>query len=787
MTNTGLARTICTPMPRLPDSLRPSRSDRLRIGDCFIDLPLREVRAPGMRRAARITPKSMGVLLVLVENAGRVVARDALLADVWPDTMPTNDVVTQAITQLRKAFGEGRDKPRYIETIAKGGYRLLAEVEWLSAEDAVGAPGLAVPPAASDDASGISAFRPPAPAQAGSPGVPRQPATLPAARNGRRWGWGLALGALMLVLIAGGAWLGTQRTAQRAARIDNSRPLLPESRPYRLLTSEPGFELSPSLSPDGSQVAYLASDSEEIVGTAIMVQTTEPAQPRRLTYPPAGTWDSNPEWSPSGREIAFLRRFPGADCRIMAVAASGGEPRVLADCDPNNRPSFDWTPDGNGLIFSSALGGGEHGLRLLDLATGQWRALEYGASAENVDTAPRYSPDGTWIAFVRNTPLGDLWRIPAAGGRPERLTHQRAEFRGWDWAPDSRSIVFGRRVDAHTRLYRLDLEDRSLRDLGIEDAQAPAVAAKTGQIAFVQRKPQFGIYRVSSEGATVLPSEHLFASTGRDTLPSIAPDGRQLIFTSDRSGEYAFWWADLERPRSLRPIEGIRPESRHLPVWSPDSRQLLVIGTAAGGRYGLHEVNAANGQLRWLPVPVPADELLFAAYMPEQNRLLVVAGKDDGQQLILFDRSTVPWRRLAVINGVSFARPDPARNRVLFTRIARDGLWQADLRLSAASIRQIDASRPASQRYRTWTVTEDGQVDYLEQLPGCYVSLRHIGTGRSHPEPRCVEPNHLATVNGFSAHARTRTAYIAMAINDGSDIGLLPAPAPAPDTSEASR
>ena len=76
-------------------------------------------------------------------------------------------------------------------------------------------------------------------------------------------------------------------------------------------------------------------------------------------------------------------------------------------------------------------------------------------------------------------------------------------------------------------------------------------------------------------------------------------------------------------------------------------------------------------------------------------------------------------------------------------------------------------------------MTGDGQIDYLEQLPGCYVSLRHIGVGRSHPPARCLEPTHLATINGFSARARDRVTYVSMAVVDGSDIGFLsldPAP-----------
>ncbi|HBK47638.1 MAG TPA: biopolymer transporter Tol, partial [Xanthomonadaceae bacterium] len=104
---------------------------RLRVGGCVIDLASREIRAPGARRAARLTPKAMAVLQALVRQPGQVIAREQLLAEVWPDTLPTNDVVTQAVTQLRKALAEpGKEGGVVIETIAKTGYRLLAPVVW---------------------------------------------------------------------------------------------------------------------------------------------------------------------------------------------------------------------------------------------------------------------------------------------------------------------------------------------------------------------------------------------------------------------------------------------------------------------------------------------------------------------------------------------------------------------------------------------------------------------------------------------------------------------------------
>ena len=760
-------------MPIPPPSL-PLPADRLRVGECTVEITLREVRAPGARRARRITPKSMGVLLALADAGGRVVSRDALLALVWPDTLPGDDVLTQAITQLRKAFAEERGNPRYIETIAKTGYRLLAPLEWIN-EDAPPATAYPQTDIGAGDASAEAdarngAVRAPLP-----PALPVPPAIMPPAPSRRaHWPAFVGAGASAAALVGLLLLWSTSRDVAPPGPAD--APAAASRLPaYRLITSRPGQETAPSLSPDGALVAYVARPAGQ-PGAAVMVQTTDPSPPRQLTRPVAGADDREPTWSPDGREIAFIRVRQGRDCAVMLVPANGGTERIIGHCDHRAPPSFDWTHDGRGLVFDSRGTLGDNiGLRVLDLGSGRWRRVEYTAKAGDIDSRPRYSPDGRWIVFVRNAPLGDFWRVPSGGGTAARLSSLRADISGWDWMPDGQGIVFSRWGDSESRLYRLDLASGRTLDLGVDDGVQPALAANAPSLAFSQQRHYFGIYRfgLGADGR----AERLFPSSGRDRLPAIAPDGRQLVFASDRSGQFGLWWADLQKPDSLQLIEGVLPESRHLPEWSPDSRKLLVVGADRSGAQGIHEVIPSSGRV--MRLAAPAGEPVQALYLPgsdasDETRLLVIAGAPGGRlQLTLYDRSRQPWRSLASIDDVSLARVDRHGRRLLLTRSGDAGLWESDLALSPDSLRRIDAESPVAARYRQWALGGDGKLYLIDGGPGCAARLQLRGTTSV---PRCLDAERIPAINGFSVSSRANAAFVTLSEWLGGDIGFMALP-----------
>jgi DNA-binding winged helix-turn-helix (wHTH) protein/TolB-like protein len=75
-----------------------------------------------------LTPKVFDMLLTLVESSGQVVSKDSLMKRVWPDTFVEEGNLTQNISLLRKALGEGQNGHQYIETVSRRGYRFVASV-----------------------------------------------------------------------------------------------------------------------------------------------------------------------------------------------------------------------------------------------------------------------------------------------------------------------------------------------------------------------------------------------------------------------------------------------------------------------------------------------------------------------------------------------------------------------------------------------------------------------------------------------------------------------------------
>lgn len=100
--------------------------DNFQIQEWVVSPKLNSLRNNG--RMVRVEPKVMQVLVCLAQSPD-VVSKEKLMQTVWADTFVTDDVLTRSISELRKVFDDDKKNPRFIQTIPKGGYRLIAPVE----------------------------------------------------------------------------------------------------------------------------------------------------------------------------------------------------------------------------------------------------------------------------------------------------------------------------------------------------------------------------------------------------------------------------------------------------------------------------------------------------------------------------------------------------------------------------------------------------------------------------------------------------------------------------------
>jgi eukaryotic-like serine/threonine-protein kinase len=141
-------------MPVFPQIGKHVPSDRVRFGQFELNVRTGELypadATDGSQRVL-LREQPFQILRILIERGGKIVTRDEIKAKLWPnDTIVDfGHSINVAMGFLRRALGDSADSPRYIETLARRGYRLLVDTEWLASGVKTTAPNPDVQPAAS--------------------------------------------------------------------------------------------------------------------------------------------------------------------------------------------------------------------------------------------------------------------------------------------------------------------------------------------------------------------------------------------------------------------------------------------------------------------------------------------------------------------------------------------------------------------------------------------------------------------------------------------------------------
>ncbi len=618
-------------------------------------------------RTVQVEPKIMRVLVCLVERPGAVITREELLDTVWADTVVGEEVLSRSISELRKAFDDDARAPRFIETIPKSGYRLIAPVSF--AED-----------------RGDHLPRPVLTVETPPPVVsPTQKKTRP-----RRWVRAAVVAFGGLVLLVLGAWVFLRSITGQSfltSPLASSRTMP--------VTSFPGVEIDPALSPDGQQVAFVWSGGArghlnvyaKVIGTETPLQLTDDM-----------LYEFSPVWSPDGRQIAFARSLEG----LFVVPALGGPERKLADIGRSSSPDLAWSPRGEVIVFSDRASSQEpYSLYLLNVETRERTRLTTPPAAYAGDRNPTFSADGTRVAFTRGVEgANDLYVVPVAGGEPRRLTFDNLHIDGLAWPGYGGEIVFSSNRGGTYGLWRIALSSYEPKPLtlGAGNLRDPSVAIRGDRLAYTQSFVETNIWRIPpADAAAPTP---LISSTRWDSNPQVSPDGRYIAFASSRSGSTEIWMCDRDGANPVRLTSFDGPHTS-TPRWSPDGRQ-VAFTSWGDGLADLYVVDVEGG----LPQRItPASSVDVAPSWSRNQQWIYFASNRSGTWQV-WKMSAEGGEAVQVTERggfVAFEAPDG--QSIYYTRRDTAGLWQRPFDGGGERLVIEDLSRVHAGN---WAVTDAG-------------------------------------------------------------------------------
>ncbi|HET7434619.1 MAG TPA: winged helix-turn-helix domain-containing protein [Thermoanaerobaculia bacterium] len=510
-----------------------------------------------------LTPKVFDTLLVLVEQAGRVVSRDTLMEKVWPDSVVSDSTLSQNIWVLRTTLGED-ETTKYIETVPRRGYRFIAPVT----RENVGAAGLAPP--GSHASGGASPAAPTVHENvkrlaANDELYSQEFVVIRRRRSSRRFplAWIAAAVAISVVITALVMWLVSRRSVP-PARVQAPAP--------ELLPIE-DYVTEIAISPDGKQFAYVARDSQDRCALFLRqrgaAQTSVPlekdaADIRRLAF------------SPDGSTLTYQRLGRGqqTEYALFARSLATGEKRQLiggimtAAAAPRSRAIL-YVPESTTEQALILRGASQADRRILTIRSAGERLGRLAWSAdEHFVAATHYR--GGWYLAVIDIEKGSLRDIAGPWHT----------IRGFAWTPDGKSILTAAGISATaSELFRIDASSGAAE-------RVPTALHTVGNISLTADGKTIATFEPSVSGRVVTFTPG--SSERSELLPSVksgsSPHWCTGGFVAEREigGSPDLWLLDAHG-EPIRQLTSTPDREAELAV-SPDGKRIAYTVFSPDGR-----------------------------------------------------------------------------------------------------------------------------------------------------------------------------------------------------------
>ena len=405
-------------------------------------------------------------------------------------------------------------------------------------------------------------------------GVPGQPARL---LRGP-----LVVTASVIVVIAAAAYVLLALTGNHGTPATSAAGAT-----FARLTSDPGVEWFPTLSPDGKWLVYAGDAAGK---RDIYLRSVGGENAMDLTADSPGD-DDQPAFSPDGAQIAFRSERDGGG--IFVMGRTGEAVRRVTRF--GYKPA--WSPDGTQLAvvtenveFNPQNSESRGELWVIDVQSGKSRRIDVADAS-----LPSWSPHGQRIAYFHRlgaTAKGHVWTVPVAGGEPAAVTSGLA--RDWNpvWSPDGGYLYFVSDRGGSMNLWRVRIDEESGRALADpEPVTTPAtslahisLSSDGRHIAYSSVLVTTNVQRATFDPVRgTLTGEPVWLTRGsrRWANPAPSPDGKNVVFYSLVEPEGDLYVMRADGIGSPRQLTGDSASDR-VPRWSPDGDWIAAFSDRSG-------------------------------------------------------------------------------------------------------------------------------------------------------------------------------------------------------------
>jgi Tol biopolymer transport system component len=383
-----------------------------------------------------------------------------------------------------------------------------------------------------------------------------------------------------------------------------------------------------SFSPDGNFVYYVFSD--RITPEALYRVSSVGGVPKKVIaecHSPAAI-------SPDGKRLAFVR-WSDSDSHLMSANVDGTGERVVATREGSEWFSGSgpaWSPDGRTIAVtagSHAKDDEKFSLLGIDAETGAVREL----TSKNWVTADRvvWMPDGAALVLIAMERLEDarsqVWRVSFPAGEASRLTNdvQGRNQTSLGVTADGRTLVTVTEQEL-SRIETMPASGDITGSIRLTSGEANqegfyGLAWTPDQriVYFSFEGGQFDIWSMNADGTG---RRRLTSDTHIDQLPAVSPDGRYVVFVSNRPTGSAphVWRMDIDGGNLLQLIKG----PNHSPQVSPDGRWVVYVSASTSQRPSLWKVSIDGGD----PVRLTDYPAIEPSYSPDGKWIACYAQVD---------------------------------------------------------------------------------------------------------------------------------------------------------------